>query len=635
TTSLEVGAPTLTNAAFSVLPSSALVVPPGETVVYSISFAPAENGVYEGLLELTTVDAGAVTIPLLGLTELNQLAFSLSESSGGESEKDIPVDIRLTFSNADHNLQGIQLSLSWDDDILSLADVLPGLAVAASNWTLSYSVTGSSVKVLLFDETGVGLPAGYYDPIVSLRFDAGLLNNGERDVTLALDEVIGALAVPTADDAELIPWGPDHVLTIEKRFAYFSVDVPDVSFGMVPAGTSVQKSFVVSNLDGERTFDVMALAFIDGPFSVEPGSASIQPDESVEFTVTFEPTLTDFGFFEVDLAIEHDAETDGEYLLPVAGIGIYGRGDNDGDGMVDAMDVIRTVDFILDRTEPTPLQLSLSDIFPFVAGDGTLDVRDLAVTVQGIVRGVWPDDVSPPATYDPEAVTVASKRQSPSSPVRVTVRDEAEQILLNVENDVPLRALQLHLMVQFASGAPRLLLNRDGSPTASGRGEVDVETGIVRVLLYRPDGGVIQPGSYIFAEVPRTASGQVQRLYATAIGQENDRLAVEISGLTAISAPQDDLPRHFSVGQPFPNPFSSGSGGVLRIPVRVPGRSSVELSVYDILGRRVALSSAVVTGNAEIQWDASSSSGGIPPGVYLLRIAVDDRVTTRKIVVTR
>jgi len=107
--------------------------------------------------------------------------------------------------------------------------------------------------------------------------------------------------------------------------------------------------------------------------------------------------------------------------------------------------------------------------------------------------------------------------------------------------------------------------------------------------------------------------------------------------------------------QNFPNPFPSTSSPVTCIWFDLAQRSEgVTLAIYDLRGRlvRTIVPSAVVSSKLEagyygrsangpmaggcdprFAWDGRGSDGqSVPPGVYLLRLHVDDAWQTKKII---
>jgi hypothetical protein len=629
--SITVDTPILSSSAFSVNPSTVVTVPEGGVQEYVVTFAPDTEGVFEAELELSVAGAGAMSLPLIGVTNVNRLAFSEEVMVVGEYESDVEVGLRLTFSN-DQPLQGFQADLSWDDPVLELTGVALGAAVSPNGWTVTYQPDGQSVRILMFDDGDAGLLTGSYDPVLTLKFDAGLLQNGDRLVTLTIDDVVGALAVPTADDAGLFASAEQLAVTVEKRDAFIEIDVTDLDFGTVEVGNAVSLTFNVANPNGQRALNITEADVAGGAFSISPTSAIIQPNESVEFTATFSPSFTEFGFFDVPAMLIHDGSPVGPAELPILALGVYGRGDNDGDGMVDAMDIVNIIDFILNRTLPSGKAIASSDLFPFPDGDGRFDVRDLTVSVQAVVRGEWPDGVLLPRTYDPQ-VFAPGKR---GAPVVVTAASDGDDLLLALETDMPLRALQVNLVIEGMIGHPHLKLNAPGFPTASGRAEVNKTDQVLRVLLYRPDGGVIAPGSYTFARVSRSVAGGVEREYATAIGDNNERLAVDVLGLVSLDAPLGIPAASFSVMPAYPNPFAIGSGS-MTVPVSIVDAGLATMTIYDILGRQIFISSQdIASGMSHFRWDGRDTGGrAVSPGVYHVSIEVGALRQTTSVVVIR
>ena len=85
----------------------------------------------------------------------------------------------------------------------------------------------------------------------------------------------------------------------------------------------------------------------------------------------------------------------------------------------------------------------------------------------------------------------------------------------------------------------------------------------------------------------------------------------------------------FGLGLPFPNPTAGGA----TVPVRLDEAAEVEVAVFDALGRRVAVAAtgALSAGEHAVAIDA----GALAPGVYVVRLAADGIVQSRRLVVTR
>ena len=90
----------------------------------------------------------------------------------------------------------------------------------------------------------------------------------------------------------------------------------------------------------------------------------------------------------------------------------------------------------------------------------------------------------------------------------------------------------------------------------------------------------------------------------------------------------------FTIATGFPNPFTTTT--TLRYHTETP--ADVELAVYDVLGRRVAMLARGfhVGGPHEAVWDGRSETGRtLAPGVYFARLTAGDRAATRRLTLLR
>lgn len=102
-----------------------------------------------------------------------------------------------------------------------------------------------------------------------------------------------------------------------------------------------------------------------------------------------------------------------------------------------------------------------------------------------------------------------------------------------------------------------------------------------------------------------------------------------------------DTPIAFDLEQNFPNPFNANTTIRYQIPIinqileeRVP----ISLSVYDIAGRhvRTLVDATAFPGFYSVRWDAKDDAGReVASGTYLCRIALGDRIKTRKLILVR
>jgi len=88
-----------------------------------------------------------------------------------------------------------------------------------------------------------------------------------------------------------------------------------------------------------------------------------------------------------------------------------------------------------------------------------------------------------------------------------------------------------------------------------------------------------------------------------------------ISGMGQTSA--TPLPTEFSLGQNYPNPFNA----VTVIPLHLPEKSRVKMTIYDLSGCRVAhlFDGIMEAGMQKIRWNARNDNP-IPSGIYFLKV---------------
>ncbi len=100
-------------------------------------------------------------------------------------------------------------------------------------------------------------------------------------------------------------------------------------------------------------------------------------------------------------------------------------------------------------------------------------------------------------------------------------------------------------------------------------------------------------------------------------------------GTTAVAPAPAFSPRAFSLDQNYPNPFNPETD----IRYRISNFGPVVLSVYDLLGRRVAtlVDEAKQPGEHTVRWNAS----GFPSGIYYYRLQAGSAIGTKKLVIMK
>jgi hypothetical protein len=103
--------------------------------------------------------------------------------------------------------------------------------------------------------------------------------------------------------------------------------------------------------------------------------------------------------------------------------------------------------------------------------------------------------------------------------------------------------------------------------------------------------------------------------------------------LTDVATDGSAIIRGYSLSQNYPNPFNPSTV----INYELPMFSYVTLKVYDLLGREIKtlVDEQENAGNYFVSFDASSTAGGLPSGIYFYQIQAGNFIQTRKLVLLK
>jgi flagellar hook capping protein FlgD len=94
------------------------------------------------------------------------------------------------------------------------------------------------------------------------------------------------------------------------------------------------------------------------------------------------------------------------------------------------------------------------------------------------------------------------------------------------------------------------------------------------------------------------------------------------------------LPKEFALSQNYPNPFNPTT----HFNVDIPKLSEVFITVYDVLGRKIAtlMSGEQEAGYHTVEWDSKDSHGlTVPSGMYVVRMTAGEFTSVRKVLLMR
>jgi hypothetical protein len=165
-------------------------------------------------------------------------------------------------------------------------------------------------------------------------------------------------------------------------------------------------------------------------------------------------------------------------------------------------------------------------------------------------------------------------------------------------------------------------------PIAPGRLFLATDTGVYVTSDYGSSWGPLGAGLPIGPVFDLTLHNASRTLVAATHGRS--QWTLDLNNLQLAVGPETP-PARLALSQPAPNP----SRAEVRFELEISSPGNVEVTVFDILGRRVAgiVQRRLEAGSHRLAWDGRGSDGRrAAPGVYYVRASLGDRaIGTRRI----
>ena len=158
-----------------------------------------------------------------------------------------------------------------------------------------------------------------------------------------------------------------------------------------------------------------------------------------------------------------------------------------------------------------------------------------------------------------------------------------------------------------------------------GRAVLDVgTTGVHTVDVVMGDDGMVVDKIVLRTDPNFTPMG-----YGPAESPRDGGETIIANALPAANIVVENIPTAYGLEPSYPNPFT----GVTTIPFATPADGAVRLTVYDVLGRKVAtlVDDVMTAGNHEVSWNASD----LPSGMYFVRLTAGAFVATQRVSLIR
>jgi hypothetical protein len=156
-------------------------------------------------------------------------------------------------------------------------------------------------------------------------------------------------------------------------------------------------------------------------------------------------------------------------------------------------------------------------------------------------------------------------------------------------------------------------------------GDMTLSTATLNALLQQLGVAVNETRAFAWTVWVTDSKDTVQvSTYANATGHTPIYRTVNLKKLTTTSVEDENLPKEFSLSQNYPNPFNPTTA----ISYSLPQDVNVKLTVYDMLGREVAV--LVNELKSAGTYTVSLEGQALASGIYLYRLEAGNRTFTRK-----
>jgi Secretion system C-terminal sorting domain/Dockerin type I domain len=281
---------------------------------------------------------------------------------------------------------------------------------------------------------------------------------------------------------------------------------------------------------------------------------------------------------------------------------VYYCGDVNTDFSLDDNDVDFLYDYIFNSGR-TPLPLASGN----VNGDGSVNVSDY-LYLRNYVFNSGPD-------LDCAPVTSKSVVKHKQVGIQSSLKDG--NTIITLSSPIELGAMELIFENTIRSDLVNL----------ANKGIEIIKTTDSNKIAFIDSDGIsnIKNGDYDILEIP----GDYYLLSAKAYDQAGWEYPVVFKDFSS-----SNLPKEFSLGHNYPNPFNPSTS----LSYSLPKETHVNISIYNVLGQKVVelVDKTLPAGNHKVVWNGNDSNDKtVSSGVYFAKMKAGDYVESRKMVMMK
>ncbi|MBE0643400.1 MAG: choice-of-anchor D domain-containing protein [Bacteroidetes bacterium] len=418
-------------------------------------------------------------------------------------------------------------------------------------------------------------------------------------------------------------FGPDTITVTGTGTAAAEIetDRKSLNFGNVVVGSTKSLALNISNT-GNDTLKITSIATSNPKFTVETASKVILPGESFVDSIRFSPTAS--GPASADLTLTSNALTS-PTVIPLSG-----TGSSEVTMTINLADIsFGNVPVGASKDTTVTITNTGSDtlrIASFTAGDShfTMETPITVIAPAGVKTFTLrfaPDAVGPLGT----AFTVTSNAISSPNTINVDGTGVADPAIAFAPPQLSFGSVDVGSKKDLV-----LTINNTGSMnltvTAITSSNADFSALVQQFEV--PGGGSFVDTIRFTPSLIGDRNGVLTILSNAATSPDNvpvDGTGKDVSPVH----PLDGLPGTFTLFQNYPNPFNPSTS----IAFSIPSRGDVRLSVFDHLGREIAVlaDGLYQAGSHTCRFDAAEHASGM----YVYRLSWNGNTVTRTMLLLR